>query len=51
MASHGARTGASEDSLAYTVAKGGIISMTYYAAKILAKQGDNGKLHCHWWNL
>jgi len=39
MASHGGRTGASEDSLAYTVAKGGIISMTYYAAKILANKG------------
>jgi len=39
MASHGARTVASEDNLAYTVAKGGIISMTYYAAKILANKG------------
>jgi len=39
MASHKACTGASDDSLAYTVAKGGIISMTYYAAKILANKG------------
>jgi 3-oxoacyl-[acyl-carrier protein] reductase len=39
MASHGARTGDSDEGLAYIAAKGGIVSMTYYAAHMLAKRG------------
>jgi 3-oxoacyl-[acyl-carrier protein] reductase len=39
LASHGAFTADSEDGLAFSAAKGGIVSMTYYAAKMLEKKG------------
>jgi NAD(P)-dependent dehydrogenase (short-subunit alcohol dehydrogenase family) len=39
LATHGARYGNCEESLAYSVAKSGIFSLTYHVAKTLAEKG------------
>jgi NAD(P)-dependent dehydrogenase (short-subunit alcohol dehydrogenase family) len=39
MATHGARYGDCEESLPYSIIKGGIVSLTYHAAALLVKKG------------